>query len=257
MMTTPAIDRIEPTREPRAWPVMRQSWRNLLFLHWPLPPEVLRPLVPPHLELDLFDGTAYVGLVPFLMTGVRPVGLPPVRGLSRFPETNVRTYVHHRGRDPGVWFFSLDAANPVAVALARRLYHLPYYRARMFLEPECGASPDGSSGPILYAGTRRHPGWNGSASYLVRAQPTGAVAPARPGTLEHFLVERYILYAVANDRLYQGRVHHQPYPLQPAKLLALDESLVAAAGIRRPDTLPLILFASGVDVKVYVIRRIL
>ena len=119
-MPTPAIDRIGPTREPRRWPVMRQKWRELLFLHWPVPPEALRPLVPPQLELDLFEGTAYVGLVPFTMTGVRPVGLPPVRGLSSFHETNVRTYVHREGRDPGVWFFSLDAANRVAVALARR-----------------------------------------------------------------------------------------------------------------------------------------
>lgn len=256
-MATSPIDRIEPTRKPRGWPVMRQSWQSLLFLHWPLPPEALRPLIPPHLEPDLFEGTAYVGLVPFLMTGVRPVGLPPVRGLSRFPETNVRTYVHHRGRDPGVWFFSLDAANPVAVALARRLYHLPYYRARMFLEPEGGASPDQSPGAILYAGTRRHPGWDGPASYLLRARPTGSAGPARPGTLEHFLAERYILYALANDRLYQGRVHHRPYPLQPAELITLDESLVAAAGIHRPDTPPLVHFARGVDVKVYAIRRIL
>src|SRR5262249_60783837 len=131
-------------------------WRDLLFLHWAVPAEPLRALVPEQLDLDLFEGTAYVGLVPFSMTDVRPVGLPPIVGLSRFHETNVRTYVHRAGSDPGVWFFSLDAANRVAVALARRLYHLPYYFARMFLEREGGAHPE-HPGPILYAGSRRRP----------------------------------------------------------------------------------------------------
>ena len=198
-MSTSAIDRVEPTREPRGWPVMRQKWRELLFLHWAIRPEDLRPLVPPQLDLDLFDGTAYVGLVPFTMTGVRPVGLPPVRGLSSFHETNVRTYVHHTGHDPGVWFFSLDAANQIAVSLARRLYHLPYYHARMFLEREAASRPDDSR-PILYAGVRSRPDPR-PASYLIRAVTTGPVGPAQPDTLEHFLVERYLLYALANGRV--------------------------------------------------------
>ncbi len=125
-----AIDRIRPTLRPRRLAVMRMNWRDLLFLHWPVPAVILRALIPPQLELDLFEGTAYVGLVPFTMTGVRPVGVPPVPGLSSFHETNVRTYVRLGDRDPGVWFFSLDAANPIAVKLARSLFHLPYhYRA--------------------------------------------------------------------------------------------------------------------------------
>src|SRR5215470_10299103 len=114
---------------------MRQNWRELLFLHWEIRPDRVRRLVPPQLDLDLFEGTAYVGLVPFTMTGVRPVGLLPVPRLSRFHETNVRTYVHRAGRDPGVWFFSLDAANRLAVLGARIGFHLPYYHARMILEP--------------------------------------------------------------------------------------------------------------------------
>ena len=253
-MPTSAIDRIGPTREPRRWPVMRQHWRELLFLHWPVPPEAMRPLVPPQLELDLFDGTAYVGLVPFTMTGVRPVGLPPVRGLSRFHETNVRTYVHRAGRDPGVWFFSLDAANRVAVALARRLYHLPYYYARMFLDREAAARP-GDPGPILYAGVRCRPEPR-PASYLVRATPLGPIQPAQLGTLEHFLVERYLLYALDDGRLYRGQVHHHPYPLQSVDVLTLDESLLAAAGIARPGSAPLGHFARGVGVKVYALQSI-
>jgi uncharacterized protein YqjF (DUF2071 family) len=213
---------------------------------------VLRSLVPPQLELDHFEGTAYVGLVPFTMTGVRPVGLPPVRGLSSFHETNVRTYVHREGRDPGVWFFSLEAANRVAVALARRWYHLPYYHARMFLEREAAPRPDDPR-PILYAGVRRRPDPR-PASYLIRAAPTGPVRSAGPGTLEHFLVERYLLYALADDCLYRGQVHHHPYPLQSADILSLDESLLAAAHIPRPDRPPLGHFARGVDVKVYAIQ---
>lgn len=253
-MTTPEIDRIGPTREPRDTHLMWMKWRDLLFLHWAVPPEVLRPLVPPQLEIDLFDGAAYIGLVPFTMKGVRPVGLPPVRGLSSFHETNVRTYVHRDGRDPGVWFFSLDAANRVAVALARATYHLPYYFARMFLEPERPERPD-PPGSILYAGTRARPDPR-PASYLIRAVAIGPVHPAQPGTLEHFLVERYILYAEADSRLYLGRVHHHPYPVQTVDLVTLDESLLAAAGIRRPDRPPLAHFARGVDVKVYPIRKI-
>ncbi len=253
-MMTPTIDRVGPTREPGQWPVMRQNWRELLFVHWAVPAEELRPLVPPQLDLDLFDGTAYVGLVPFTMTGVRPVGLPAVPGLSNSHETNVRTYVHLAGRDPGVWFFSLDAANRVAVALARGLYHLPYYSARMFLEREPAARPDDGR-PILYAGVRCRPRPR-PASYLIRACPTGSIQPARPETLEHFLIERYILYALANDRLYQGRVHHQAYPLQRADVLSLDESLLTAAGVRRPDTDPLGHFAAGVDVKVYALQPV-
>ncbi len=251
-MTTSAIDRIGPTREPRRWPVMHQKWRELLFVHWPVGPEELRPLVPPQLDLDLFDGTAYVGLVPFTMTGVRPVGLPPVRGLSSFHETNVRTYVHRAGSDPGVWFFSLDAANRVAVSLARSLYHLPYYFARMFLEHEAVARPDDPR-PVLYAGVRCRPD-PGPASYLIRAMPTGPIRTAPFETLEHFLVERYLLYAAANGRLYRGQVHHHPYPLQSADLVTLDESLLAAAGIPHPDGPPLVHFARGVNVKVYALQ---
>lgn len=249
-----AIDRITPTLPPRRWPVMRQKWRELLFLHWPISPEVLRPLVPAHLELDLFGGQAYVGLVPFTMKGVRPVGLPPVRGLSSFHETNVRTYVHHDGRDPGVWFFSLDAANAIAVALARRFFHLPYYHARMFLEREASSGTDASQ-PILYAGVRLRPDPR-PASYLIRAVSQGPVRAAEPGSLEHFLIERYLLYTLVDDRVYVGQVHHRPYPVRSAAVLSLDESLLAAAGIPRPDLPPLAHFAFGVDVKVYAIRHV-
>ncbi len=254
LMLRPEIDRIEPTRRPRDLQVLWMKWRDLLFLHWPVPAEVLRPIVPPGLQVDTFEGSAYVGLVPFTMKGVRPVGLPPVRGLSNFHETNVRTYVHREGRDPGVWFFSLDAANRIAVALARGTYHLPYHFAQMFLEHDPPNST-GPSAPILYAGSRIHPDPR-PASYLIRAHASGPPHPAEPGSLEHFLVERYILYAEASNHLYLGRVHHQPYPVQDAAVLTLDENLLAAAGIHRPLHSPIAHFARGVDVRVYPIRKV-
>jgi uncharacterized protein YqjF (DUF2071 family) len=243
------IDRIAPTRRPKATPVMRQNWRDLLFVHWPIDPDALRALIPAPLELDLFEGTAYVGLIPFTMTGVRPIGLPAVPGLSNFHETNVRTYVHLRGRDPGVWFFNLEAANSIAVRLARRFFHLPYHYARMFLEREA-SNQAATLDTILCAGTRRWPGPL-PASYFIRARHAGATEPATPGTLEHFLVERYILFTVRSGRLHEGRVHHTPYPLQSANILALDETLLAAAGIDRPGVSPVAHFSAGVNVEIF------
>jgi uncharacterized protein len=246
------IDRLAPTRRPLQRAVMRQKWRDLLFLHWPINPEALRPLIPSQLELDLFEETAYVGLVPFTMTGVRPVGLPAVAGLSSFHETNVRTYVRLPDRDPGVWFFNLEAANSIAVLLARRLFHLPYHYARMFVERESTTRAD-EPATILYAGTRRWPGPL-PASYSVRATPVGLIHPAPAGTLEHFLVERYILFALRKSRLFKAHVHHTSYPLQSAKLLSFDETLLAAAGIKRPEIAPMAHFAAGVDVEVFPLR---
>ncbi len=224
---------------------MRQDWSHLLFLHWPVPAESVRPWIPEVLDVDTFEGQAYVGLVPFTMTGVRPVWAPATPGLSRFHEVNVRTYVHHRGRDPGVWFFSLDAASAVAVVLARRIWHLPYYHARMSLTIERTASGT----VVRYASARRGPG--PAAGCAIRYAPSGVPAPAVPGTLASFLAERYILYCHTGSRLRRGRVHHTPYPLQPAVVERLDESLLAAAGLARPDVTPLAHYAAGVRVRVF------
>lgn len=250
------MDRVGPTRRPTGERVvMHQRWADLLFLHWPVPPSTLTPLLPPGLALDTFEGMAYVGLVPFTMTGVRPVWAPSVPGLSDFHETNVRTYVHGNGRDPGVWFFSLDAANAVAVRIARGLWKLPYHFARMTLEREKGGRM------LRYASERL---WPGPLPGTCRAEitPHGAPAPAAPGTLEHFLAERYVLYARAprTDRLLMGRVHHAPYPLQRADLHALDGTLVACAGIELPENKaacpPLVHYAREVRVEVFGLRPI-
>jgi Uncharacterized conserved protein len=245
------MDRISPTRRPPGRPAMRQSWRELFFFHWPVEPEALAPLLPPGLTLDTWQGTAYIGLVPFTMRGVRPVWAPPVRGLSDFHEVNVRTYVHFEGRDPGVWFFSLDAANAIAVRLARALWRLPYHFARMHLRRE------DDDGTVDYGSERLWPGPTPGVCRM-RARPEGTPTPARPGTLEFFLAERYLLYAFRGGTLYRGQVYHTPYPLQAARLLSLENTLVPAAGIgvANPASPALAHYAAGVDVDVFPLERV-
>jgi uncharacterized protein len=237
------IDRISPNRRPAGRAALRQSWLELLFLHWSVPTEALRPLVPGHLEIDTYEGRAFVGLVPFTMTGVRPAWAPAVPGLSNFHEVNVRTYVHLDGREPGVWFLSLDASSRVAVLVARATYHLPYRFARMSLT-------HGPGGEVRYSSRRLWPGPT-PARCTMRYGPVGPTAPAAPGSLDHFLVERYVLYAERRGRLLRGRVHHTPYPLQAATVEDLDESLLAAAGVRRGSEAPLAHYAKGVSVEVF------
>src|SRR5438477_1816080 len=206
--TSDPIDRIAPTRRPEGPAVMRQRWARLAFLHWPVPAEEVQRLVPAGLTVDTFDGQAWIGLVPFVVTGARPVFLPPVPGLSSFDEVNVRTYVHREGRDPGVWFFSLDASSRLAVRTARALFKLGYRYARVHAEKR-------ADGLVRFESRRIAPGPLPATCALDYA-PQGLVRHAMPDTLEHFLVERYVLYATDRTRLYQGRVHHEVYPLQAA-----------------------------------------
>jgi uncharacterized protein len=232
---------------------MRQDWHHLVFLHWSVSPEQLRPLLPPGLELDLYEGTAYVGLTPFTMTNVRPVGLPPIPFVSSFHETNLRTYVHAEGRDPGVWFFSLDAASAMAVIGARTLLGLPYHRARIDMTI---AGPNDGAAPVIdYRLRRRWPGPT-PASCAVRYSPRGPVAPAAAGSLEFFLAERYVLYTVVRGRLYCGRIHHAPWPLQGVEVAVLQETLLAAAGIARPDEPPLTHYGREVRVEIFAPDRV-
>jgi uncharacterized protein YqjF (DUF2071 family) len=247
------IDRVAPTIRPDRRVLMRQDWHHLLFLHWPVPPQHLRPLLPPGLELDLHEGTAYVGLTPFTMTNVRPAWVPPLPLVSSFHETNVRTYVHAGGRDPGVWFFSLDAASTLAVAGARVLLGLPYCRARIAMNVDRSAG--GEVTAIDYDLRRRWPGPK-PAACRVRYAPRGPAAPAVPGSLEYFLVERYVLYSHTGGRLYRGRIHHEPWPLQAADAALLEESLLAAAGIARPDAATLAHYGRAVHVEIFGSERV-
>lgn len=246
-MNVPSIDRLAPTRRPdNQRVVMRQTWERLLFLHWPVEPKEIQTLLPPGLTADIFDGRAYVGLVPFLMRNVRPIWSPSVPGLSHFPEVNVRTYVHQGGRNPGVYFFSLDAGNLVAVALARTLFKLPYYHARFDIRH------DGES--VDYASRRRD-----GVGCRVRYAPLGPVAPAEPATLEYFLAERYLLYTHSSETLFRGQVHHTPYPLQRAEAEITENTLVSASGIRLPTGTethpPLVHYAAGVEVEVFPLMK--
>ncbi|MFM7100986.1 MAG: YqjF family protein [Verrucomicrobiota bacterium] len=187
---------------------MAMTWEALLFAHWRVEADRLRRWLPRGLELDLFEGAAWVGVVPFRMRSTRLRGLPPMPGSGTFPELNLRTYVTRGGR-PGVWFFSLDAASWLAVRVARRVFHLPYFDARMSLEAEEGGWRYRSRRIHRGAAPARWEGWY---------RPLGEVQAARPGSLEHWLTERYCLYA-ADPRggLWRGEIHHAPWPLQRAE----------------------------------------
>ena len=175
-------DRLSPARRPEGRPAGYQRWSDLLFVHWRVPAECVAPLLPGGLTLDTWQDDAWIGLVAFRMSGVRPRWWP---WGFHFPETNVRTYVHHRGRDPGVWFFSLEATNWLAVSVARALWRLNYYLARMNVVRE---------GDRLWYASRRRDGAASDVRAVVGDHPEAApTGYAKPGTLEHFLVERYIL----------------------------------------------------------------
>lgn len=241
-----AIDRLAPRQRPGQVCVMRQAWRHLLFLHWEAPVEQVRSLVPEPLSLDLFQGRCFVGLIPFTLTGMRPPFLPPLPGLSSFHEVNLRTYVHLGGSDPGVWFFSLDASSSVAVAGARAAYRLPYHRAEIEFQDE--ASPE----RYTFSSRRRH----GMGRCAVWYTPLGDPVTAAAGSLEDFLIERYILYGGSRDRLLQARVHHPPYPIRAALVEGMEESLFAAAGLEPPRGEALAHYSEGVSVSIYPPRRV-
>ena len=207
----------------RPWPVpnarwsVAMVWHDLLFAHWPVDANALRATVPSGLELETFDGHAWIGVVPFRMSRVGPRLLNRVPYVSAFPELNVRTYVRSADR-PGVWFYSLDAARLLAVAAARTFFHLPYFWARMRLrEEETG---------IEYSSRRHHPGAR-AAEFRARYRPTGPVELASPGSFDHWLTERYCLYARSRrGRLFRGEIHHVPWPLQPAEAEIETNSMV-------------------------------
>jgi hypothetical protein len=232
------IDRIAPARRPAGRVAGFQRWRSLLFLHWPVPTEVLRSLVPAELSLDLHDGVAYVGVVPFAMQGVRPRWCPAAFAF-RFLETNVRTYVLN-GDKPGVYFFSLDANSRVAVFAARTAWGLPYHYARM----EMSRSGD----EICHRTQRASTG----ATHQVRYQLGENLGASQPATLEHFLLERYLLFVKHKDQLLTGHVHHTPYPVQMVHLLEVHDELMATAGFPVTSKFPALAhYSSGVDVEIF------
>lgn len=232
----------------RPWPVpdrpwlQGQTWRDLLFAHWPLPPEALRPAVPAELPIDTFGGSAWIGVTPFEVCGLRLRGTPPIPALSRFPEANVRTYTTLHGK-PGIWFLSLDTPSRLAVAGARRAFRLPYHRAHAEIRRR--------EGGVAYRTHRAAP----AAGLDVRYRPEGPARPAEPGTLEHFLTERYCLYALdERHRVRRADIHHPPWPLQPAEAELDRNTMTAPYGIELPPEPPLLHFAARLDVVIWTLQ---
>lgn len=217
------------------------TWHDILFIHWPVPASTLRPLIPRGLELDTFSGSAWLGIVPFVMRDVHPRFLPSVPGVSGFPELNVRTYVTVRGV-PGVWFFSLEAASPVAVRLARAGFHLPYFNARMRAVV--------GGGEVRFQSRRTHRR-AAPANFRGRYRPLpGALSV--DADLTHFLTERYRLYSAdTRGQLYRADIHHEPWPLQRAEveLTTSPDEMTHQLGLRLPAAPPLSHYAERLSVR--------
>lgn len=227
--------------------VMEQVWHDLLFMHWPVDAEALRRVMPPQLPLDTFQGQAYLAVVPFRMSGVRPRFCPSVPGLSAFPELNVRTYVTIDGK-PGVYFFSLDAANSIAVGIARWLFHLPYMNARMALQRE--------GEDIIYSSQRTHKGMR-PATLQARYRPVAPVEYASPGSLEEWLTARYCMYPVdAAGQVYRGEIHHVPWPLQRATAELTECTMAEPIEMPLVGPPPLLHFSQRLEVVVWPLTKL-
>jgi uncharacterized protein len=225
-----------PWTMPRQPWVMTQTWHDLLFAHWPVPPKSVESRLPAGIELDVFDGDAWIGIVPFRMTNVAPRGVPSLPGISEFPEINVRTYVK-AGCRPGVYFFSLDAASAFAVRAARLLLNLPYYRASIAVTNRADA--------IEFESQRD----GEAASFRATYKPLGERFVAAQGSLEYFLTERYCLYHFDRRRRpYRLEIHHPPWKLRTARAEITDGRIAASAGFELGGREPLLHVAERQDV---------
>jgi len=240
------IDRLSIRHRPDGQPLMHQSWGKLLFMHWPLDPSQLRQLIPQGLEIDTFDGSAWIGIIPFTMWDIRafPPYVPPVPGLNSMHELNVRTYVHLDGT-PGVWFFSLDCNSTAAVFGARTLYYLPYYNAELELNQ--------SENRIDYTCSRTdqphatfHATWN-----IGRPLPI-----SEPDSLQFFLTERYCLFSEHNGHLYQSRIHHPPWQLHTATEDAHESTMIEVLGIPEPTNSPILHYAEELSVDIWPLHKL-
>ncbi len=244
------VESPEPTD--RTWPlprqpwVMRMTWSELLFAHWPVDPDRIAPLLPEGLKLDTRDGVAWVGVVPFLMSRVSPRFCPPLPRLSQFLELNVRTYVT-ADEKPGVWFFSLDAESRIAVRVARATFNLPYMDATMSMQMD-------EAGGLNYRSERTHRG-EPPARFDATYQPDGDRFHARPGSLEHWLTARYCLYSAdRNGRVYRGEIDHPPWTLSPASYTERTNTMGDSHGFPFSGS-PHLLFADPVDVRAWIVSR--
>lgn len=233
--------RATPGRPASERPAVRMTWSNLLFLHWRIDADQLRPLIPAELDIDTHDGSAWIALVPFEMTNTNFRGIPPMPGLSQFYECNVRTYVRHNGR-AGVWFFSLDAQTLLPVLGGRWMWSLNYVHARFDVE-QTGNRTD-------YRLTRRRWGPWPAGSTRIAWSRGEALPRAEHGSLEHFLTERHWLFTERRGRIMAGRIEHNPWPLRDATLDGLDDSLITAAGLHVSGE-PLAMMSDSIDVLGY------
>ena len=225
---------------------MRHNWGKLLFIHWPIPVEALRPLIPESLTIDTYNGTAWIGITPFTLWGVRLSFTPPVPYLSEFHELNVRTYVHMDGV-PGVWFFSLNANSAAAVWGARTFYHLPYFNADISLEQEQ---------ETIFYNLSREDEARAAGEFHATWKIGEPLPEAAPGSLEFFLVERYCLYSFNDGNTYRSRIYHRPWPLQAAELVSFSSTMIEADGIPTPADEPLIHYAEALEVDVFPLERV-
>ena len=224
---------------------MAQTWCNLLFAHWPVDPEALRPVVDPSLPIDTFEGKAWIGVTPFMVQAFRLRLSPPLPLVHSFPEVNVRTYVTVDGK-PGIYFFSLDAGSRFAVESARRLYRLPYFTSR--------ASLDERGGEVEWE-SERIDDRNAPAALRTRYRATGGAFEAEPGSLEHFLVERYCLYTVDEAGVHRGQIHHPPWQIQPARAEIEENTMARQIGLELEGD-PLLHLARPQDVVFWLLEPV-
>ncbi len=232
---------------------MTQRWNDLLFAHWPIAAETMAALIPGGLEVDPFDGDAWVGVVPFWMNRIRarvPGTADRTVPFSRsFPELNLRTYVRSKrtGRQ-GVFFFALEARSPLAVAGARTLFHLPYFLASMTRTTARDGTVRYKSRRLLTPETVAF-----QATYRGLGRAADAL-PSQPGTIEHFLTERYCLFTTFRGRVLVGEIHHKPWPLEPAEAEIRTNDLPRAHGLCLPNRPPLLHFSKSLDVYIWSLR---
>jgi uncharacterized protein len=242
---TPDLDRLTIRTRPAGQPIMHQAWGKLLFIHWPIDPKLLRPLIPAELEIDTFAGQAWIAVVPFTMWDIRPLPpyLPAVPRLSAMHELNVRTYVHLNGV-PGVWFFSLDCNSGSAVWGARTFYYLPYFNAEIDLQQR--------EQRIDYTLTRTD---SPPAAFNSTWEIGEALTPASPDSLEFFLTERYCLFSEHNNSIYQSNIHHPQWPLRGATLNSYSSTMIQSLDLSQPHGDPLLHYAEEIHVEIWPLKK--
>ncbi|RXI96264.1 DUF2071 domain-containing protein [Anaerobacillus alkaliphilus] len=229
----------------KTW-IMQQTWKDLLFAHYPISPTILRPMIPSCFTLDTFEGTAWVSVVPFKMSKIRMRYLSKLPLTPDFAELNVRTYVKF-GNKPGVYFFSLDANSKIAVKAGNQFYHLPYYDADMSINQ--------IEEWVDFKSERIDPRVK-SGLFTGKYRPNGEVFTAKPDTIEHWLTERYVLYVTNGKNVYEGNIHHNPWPLQPAYADIEVNSVAQSLGIPIEEPPAYLHYSNELKVVAWLLKKV-